>query len=385
MNLQFTGNLAATSIGLAAIGVATSIGLTLGVPSVAAAEHGPALKSGHEYMIATNYPNNLHVIDLANDTLYKTCQLPDAFGPGVAQVAPDGKTAYILNNHYGDLYGVDMDDCRTVFHARLAVKPGEQAKAMFSIALSPDGKELYSVANPTQILNDRYLVQPPRLQVYATDGGLDAKPIRSFPVPRQISIMQAGADGTLYMAGRDIYKLDVATGKYSVALPTGSWDRPLYSPPDLLYLWPHQSLRNEFSLLYTAAKFKDDKQDLATADYLYGYVSIDLTSGKTETVDFAPLTEIYFTGVRSPKDPNLMFGVLNRLAKYDIKEQKLLKAADLAHTYYCIAFNKSASKLYLAGTFNDIAVYDPDSLELLGNITLPGGDMAITTTQVFTH
>lgn len=37
----------------------------------------------------------------------------------------------------------------------------------------------------------------------------------------------------------------------------------------------------------------------------------------------------------------------------------------------------------LAGTFNDIAVYDPDSLEKLGNIKLPGGDMAIATTQVF--
>lgn len=380
MTLQFTGNLTTSCIGLFGF-----IAVVVGAPSSYADETSSALKPGNEYMVATNYPNNLHVIDLASDTLYKTCKLPDAFGPGVAQVAPDKKTAYLINNHYGDLYGVNMDDCRMVFHARLAINPGEWAKAMFSIALSPDGKELYSVANPTQILNDRYVVQEPRLQVYATDGGLNAKPMRTYPVPRQISIMQTGVDGTLYMAGRDIYKLDPKTGQYSIALATGSWNRPLYGPPDLLYMWPHQSPRGDFSLLYTTTKFKDSKKDPASADFLYGYASIDLTSGKTEIADFGPLTEIYFTGMRSPKDPNLMFSVLNRLAKYDIKEQKLVKAANLAHTYYCVAFNKSGSKLYLAGSFNDIAVYDPDSLELLRNIKLPGGDMALTTTQVFTR
>jgi quinohemoprotein amine dehydrogenase beta subunit len=360
-------------------------GLTLAMPAFAANESGPALKVGHEYMIATNYPNNLHVLDLVNDSVLKTCVMPDAYGPGTTQIGPDRKTAYVLNNHYGDLYGIDLDNCKTVFHARLAQTPGEKARALFSIALSPDGKEIYSVANPTKLLNDHYQVQPPRLQVYATDAGLDAKPLRSFEVPRQISIMQAGDDGSLYMAGADIYKLDVQTGKYDVAVPSRNWQRPLYSPPDVLYAWNQQTYRRDFSLLYTAAKFKDEQQDLATAEYLYGYFSIDLATGEAQTVDFGPLTEIYFTGMRSPKDPNLMFGVLNRLAKYDIKEQKLLKAASLDHSYYCIAFNKAGSKIYLGGTYNDIAIFDPESLERIGNIKLPGGDMAIATTQVFTR
>lgn len=361
-------------------------GLALGSNAWSAEVAGPALKSGSEYMIATNYPNNLHVVDLASDSLYKTCRLPDAFGPGTAVVAPDRKTAYLINNHYGDLYGIDLDSCKTVFHAALSQAPGEKARALFSIAVSPDGKELYTVANPTQMLNDRYEVKEPRLQVYATDSGLDAKPVRSFPVPRQIAIMQAGDDGSLYMAGADIYKLDVQTGKYDVAVPSRNWKRPLYSPPDVLYVWPHQTYRRDFSLLYTAAKFKDDKLDLATADFVYGFFSIDLATGKAQTQDFGPLTEIYFTGMRSPKDPNLMFGVLNRLAKYDIKQQKLLQAAELDHSYYCISFNKAGSKIYLAGTFNDIAVFDADSLKKVGNIKLPGGDMALgTATQVFTR
>ncbi|MCC6075372.1 quinohemoprotein amine dehydrogenase subunit beta [Pseudomonas sp. GCM10022188] len=367
-------------------GLAAAIAsLALGLPAHAAGEAGPALKAGHEYLIATNYPNNLHVVDLASDKVYKTCTMPDAYGPGTTQIAPDRKTVYVLNNHYGDLYGIDLDSCNTVFHARLAQSATEKARAIFSIAVSPDGKELYSVANPTELKTDHYVVKAPRLQVYATDAGLDAKPVRSFEVPRQISIMQAGDDGSLYMAGADVYKLDVQTGKYDVALASRNWQRAQYSPPDVLYAWPQQTHLRDFSMLYTAAKFKDDKQDLASADFVYGYFSIDLKTGKTTVQDFAPLTEIYFTGMRSPKDPNQMFGVLNRLAKYDIKEQKLLKTAKLDHSYYCIAFNKAGSKVYLGGTYNELAVFEADSLAPLGKIELPGGDMAIATTQVFTR
>ena len=364
--------------------LATAVaGFALGTNAWAADAAGPALKAGHEYMIATNYPNNLHVVDLASDSLYKTCRLPDAFGPGTAMMAPDNKTAFILNNHFGDLYGVDLDDCKTVFHAKLSRNPGEKVRSMFSFALSPDGKELYTTVNPTQVMSDHYVVKQPRLEVFRTSDGLDAKPVRSFPMPRQVYLMRAADDGSLFVAGPDIYKMDVQTGKYEVAVPGRNWQRPNYSAPDVLYFWPHQTPNHEFSMLYTTAKFKDEKQDLATADFIYGYVSIDLKTGKPTVQDFAPLTELYFTGLRSPKDPNQMFGVLNRLAKYDIREQKLIKAANLEHTYYCVAFNTKGSKLYLAGTFNDIAVFDPDSLEKVKNIKLPGGDMAITTTQVF--
>lgn len=347
------------------------------------ADTNPILDPGHEYMVATNYPNNLHVIDLQTDTLYKTCTLPDAFGPGAVQLSPDHKIAYVLNNHYADVYGIELDSCKQVFHASITQKSGEKARSMFAFTVSHDGKELYTVANPTLMLKDRYEVQPPRLDVYATNAGMDAKPVRSFPAPRQLTIMQSGDDGTLYVAGADIYKVNVKTGKFDVLIPSRHWKRPLYSPPDVLYVWSQQTYRHDFALLYTTAKFKDKKEDPATADPLYGLFSVDLKTGKTETTDFAPLTEIYFSGMRSPKDPNVMYGVLNRLAKYDIKQKKLITAANLDHSYYCISLNKAGSKIYLAGTFNDVAVFDADSLKPLGKIKLPGGDMAITTAQVF--
>src|SRR3546814_184637 len=148
MSFKHSGSLAAAFAMLA-----TSWSVT------ALAETGPALQPGHEYMVVSNYPNNLHLVDIQTDKLYKTCTLPDAYGPGTVQMAPDKKTAYILNNHYADIYGVDLDSCKLVFHAALAQQPGERARSMFAIAVSPDGKEIYSVANPTKMGLDNYDVQ----------------------------------------------------------------------------------------------------------------------------------------------------------------------------------------------------------------------------------
>lgn len=351
-------------------------------PSFVQAADAP-LKSGNEYMVVANYPNQINVIDVVTDKLFKTCKVPGAFGPGVMQVAPDNKTAYILSNHYEDIYGINLDTCDVSFHTQFSSDPTVRTKSIFSMAISPDGKEVYAIHNPTKLNTDHYRIQPTQLAVYSSDGGLDAKPIRTFPVPRQITVMTTGADGGLYMAGADIYKFDVHTGKYTTAIASRNWQRPLYAPPDVLNAWPIQTPSKDFTILYTTAKFQDDSYNVDTADWIYGFMNVNLETGKTQTTDFGPITEIYFTGMMSPKDPNIVFGVLNRLAKYDVKEKKLIKAAALDHSYYCIAMNHDGSKIYLGGTFNDVAIYDADSLEKLGNIQLPGGDMAISTSQIF--
>ena len=92
---------------------------------------------------------------------------------------------------------------------------------------------------------------------------------------------------------------------------------------------------------------------------------------------------MYFPVLRAPKTPNTLYGVLNRLAKYGIKQRKLIKSANLEHTYYCVTFDSKGDKLYLGGTFNDLAVFNPDTLEKVCNIKLPGGDMSTSTPQAF--
>ncbi len=357
--------------------------MVTGMLSPVALAADTALKPGNEYMIVANYPNQINVIDLSTDALVKTCKVPGAYGPGVMQVAPDKKTAYILSNHYEDIYGINLDTCGVSFHTRFSSDPTVRTKSIFSMAVSPDGKEIYAMHNPTKLNKDHYRIQPTQLAVYSADGGLDARPIRTFPAPRQVTVMTTGDDGGLYMAGADIYKFDVHSGKYTTAIASRSWQRPLYAPPDVLNAWPIQTPSKDFTILYTTAKFQDDSYNLDTADWIYGFMNVNLETGETQTTDFGPITEIYFTGMMSPKDPNIVFGVLNRLAKYDVKEKKLIKAAALDHSYYCIAMNHDGSKIYLGGTFNDVAIYDADSLEKLGNIQLPGGDMAISTSQIF--
>ncbi|KWH30884.1 quinohemoprotein amine dehydrogenase subunit beta [Burkholderia cepacia] len=352
--------------------------------SLSAAADGP-LQTGHEYLAVTNYPNNLTVIDTGTDSIVKTCALPDAFGPGTIQISPDRTRAYVLNNHYGDLYGVDLDSCKTVFHAELSQAGNERARAMFSVALSPDGKEIYSVVNPTTMNRDSYEVQPPRLQVYRTDGGRDAKPVRTFAAPRQTTMLQAADDGSLFVVGADIYRMDAKTGKYEVAVPLRNWKRPLYGQPDVLYVWPQQRPQHTFNFLYTADRFKDAAKDPSSAQTMGGYVDIDLKTGSATVKEFGAVTDVYFSGGLSPKDPNLIFGVLNRLAKYDVKDERLIAATPLDHSYYCLSFNRSGSKIYLAGTFSTVAVYDADTLKKLKDIRVPGGDMAISTAQMFTR
>jgi len=357
--------------------------MAAGVLPAAAANESLALKADSEYLMVANYPNNLNVVDLASDTVYKTCKLPDAFGPGTTQISPDRRTAYILNNHYGTIYGIELDTCNVTFRAEMAQGENERAKSIFSFAVSADGKELYAVQNPTLINRDHYRIGEPRFAVYDTSAGLEAKPVRVFRAPRQAIIMQTGDDGSVYLAGPNLYKVDVKSGTMTVALPIRDWQRPNHAPIDVLYAWPVQTPSRDFTLLYTTAKFQDEKQDMATAEYQYGFLNVNLKSGETEAREFGPLTEIYFTGIRSPKNRNIMYGLLHRLAKYDIAQQKLLQAAELDHTYYTVLTNQAGSRLYLTGTFNDIAVYDADSLTKIGQVRLPGGDMVHSNGQVF--
>jgi quinohemoprotein amine dehydrogenase beta subunit len=341
------------------------------------------LVKGREYLVVPNRPNQLNVLDLAENKILKICALPDVFSPGTVQVSPDHRTAYVLNNHFRNIYGIELDTCKVTFSAQMSQNEDERVISVLSIAVSPDGKELYTVQNPTQLHPDRYEVQQSRLAVYSTKAGLDAKPIRTFPVPRQLSLIQPADDGSLYVFGPDILKINPKNGKYEVALPLLNWKRPGYGAPDMLSAWPVQLSTHEVSAIYTAPKFKDGKQDLETADLVWGIFSIDLKTGKSEVVDFTPLSEIYFTGTRSPKDRNQIFAVLNGLRKYDIKAQKLLASAELEHAYYQVSTNQDGSRLYLSGTLQDVAVYEAETLKRIARIDLPGGDMALSVAQVF--
>lgn len=373
------------SVFIAACRASRALALILMVTAPLAAQTSQAESADTEqadFLVVMNRPNKLNLVDLKQRKVINSCDLPGDFGPGTVAMSPDHRTAYVLTNRFENIYGVDVDTCEIRFSARQS-QGDERVKSIGSIAVSPDGKEVYTHQNPTRLLIDRYEVQPTRVAVFDTGAGLDAQPVRTWPAPRQITIMAAGDDGTLYMGGRDIYAMNVQTGETSVALASQSVNDPRESLRDSLTVWPVGAISNEMVRMYSAARYKDDSQDLASADWVWGFERVDLATGAVESKVFGPLEVVLFSGMARPSDPNQFYGVLTQLKKFDVAGQKELDSVDLDHSYYCINFSTDGSEVYLAGTFNDIAVYDADTLEKLGNIQLTGGDMSLANSRVF--
>ncbi len=335
-----------------------------------------------DYMVVVNRPANLHLIDLARREILKTCRLQFHPSPGTVVMSPDNEVAYVLGNRFADVYGIELDSCDLVFSTRQS-EGDERVRSMGSLAVSPDGRELYTHQVPSLLLLDRYEVRDTRVAVFDTSAGLDARPERRFPAPRQVSIMATGRDGSLYLGGPDMYRMDVVSGAVKTIIESRSLDHPLYSTRDILTFWPIGSVSREFIRMYTVAKFPDTERDMAKASWLWGYERVDLDTGEVTQGEFAPLEVVLFTGMTRPGKPNQIYAVLTQLQKFDIAQQRLVKSVDLDHSYYCINFSTNGDEIYLAGTLQDVAVYASDSLQKIGSIELPGGNMAATTPQVF--
>ncbi len=339
----------------------------------------PALAK--DLIVTAAKPDRLYVIDAKARTIETDCKLDFNLIPGVIVVSPDNKIAYILGNRWEDVFGIDLATCETVFSAHQS-ESDIRRKSIASLAVSKDGKEVYTVRNPVRLLADRYEVLEPEIAVYETAAGLDAKPARTFPSPRRMTVMATGRDGMLYAAGHEIYAIDPKTGEISIKIKNATWDRPTYSPPDVLAFWPIGTQADEFMLLYSAAKFTDESMS-EIADFVWGYQSVDLTTGESDIQDFASLEVIMFSAVRDPNDKSKLYGVYTQLSKHDVEKKELIKRVDLPHTYYCVNISSDGKEIYVGGTNDDIGVYDAETLERIGEILLPsGGDMAAGTMQV---
>jgi len=354
---------------LAAATAALCLGLT-GLPAAA-----------KDLIVTVAKPDRLYVIDARARSIETDCQLDFNLMPGVIVMSPDNSTAYILGNRWEDVFGIDLATCETVFSAHQS-EGDIRRKTIASLAVSKDGTELYTVRNPVRLLADRYEVMEPEFAVYDTSAGLDAEPARIFPSPRRVTVMATGRNGEVYAAGHDVYAFDPETGERTVKIANASWDRPTYSPPDVLAFWPIGTQADEFMLLYSAAKFTDETFS-EIADFVWGYQSVDLSTGEAVIEDFASLEVIMFSAVRDPNDKSLLYGVYTQLSKHNVDTRELIKRVDLPHTYYCINISSDGKEIYVGGTNDDIGIYDAETLERIGEILLPsGGDMAAGTMHV---
>ena len=340
------------------------------------------LEKDRDYLATVSRKNELHIVDSTINKVFKTCKLQGDYMSGGMMISPDGTKAYVLQDTWGAIYGYDLNSCENFFRAKLSYD-NVRAMSIFSFTLSTDGKKLYTISNPTQMLNDRYKVLDPVFKTFNTADGIEAKAVDSFKAPRQITVMATADDGTLYASGSNIYKINPEKKEFTIAAKLRNWDKINYSSADVLAMWPIGNVSKEFLLMYTAAKFPNDKMNMDEAQLVWGATRVDLKTNEIVQEDFAPLESVMFTGMTHPKDTNLLYGVLTDLTKFDRKNQKVIKRVYLDHSYYCINFATDASKIYLGGTFNDIAVYNPDTLEKIETIKLPEGDVGAGTLQVF--
>jgi quinohemoprotein amine dehydrogenase beta subunit len=337
--------------------------------------------AARDLLVTIAKPGELYVFDAAKRELVRECALGVDPSPGVIQMSPDGKVAYALVNRWQDVIGIDIESCERVFYA-VQSEGDVQRRSIGSLAVSKDGAHVYTVRNPVRHLPDRYEVMEPEFAIFDAKAGTEAEPVQMFPAPRRSSIMQAGADGTVYVAGHDIYAVDPETGEISVKIPNRGWQRPTYGPPDVLAFWPVGSQNDEFLLLYSAAVFADATRAEMT-DFVWGYSSVDLKTGAAEIEDFAPFEVIMFSAVRDPNDDNLLYGVYTQLSKHDLEKSELIKRVDLPHTYYNLNVSTDGKEIYVGGTMDDIGVYDAETLERIGEMRIPsGGDMFTATLQL---
>ncbi len=328
-----------------------------------------------EYLLTAAKPDRLFLMDMSARKIVREYKIP---GPMIAPMtfvpSPDGKTVYIVTNREKSITGIDMDSGAQVFSADMSPEFDIRTKN-FGLEISPDGKELYSYDVAARLHPDRYEVLESRISVFATDGGVQAKAIRSFAAPRRIHLLMMSTDGnSLYALGKDFYTFDPVSGELVDTYPFLNWKRPNMSPPDLLNFWPLWDQTMIFRSLYTVARTNLPPTDPNA--FAVGILSLDLKSGEMGVEELKIPPEVLFTIVTSPNRRDA-FAVFNNLVKIDLETGEAVKTVEVDHSYYIAQISGDGREVYLGGTMCDIPIYAADTLEKLDQIELPGcPDMA---------
>jgi quinohemoprotein amine dehydrogenase beta subunit len=336
---------------------------------------------GRELLLTGGKPDRLFVIDPAARAVVGDFHIPDANGfVGTIVPSPDGKLAYVLVNRMESIAGIDLQTGRQVFRAQLS-SAGERVKSMFAFDVTPDGRELIVYENPTRMLPDEYVVEEPRFVVFNTADGLTAKPMRQFPAPRRVSTVLSKKDGSsFYAIGFELYEFDRQTGRLIGQRGIRDWNRPGYSIPDMLALWPVTEPTGIFSNpVYSQVSAPGTATGSVSKTSL---MTLDLKTGRLEYRDFDDGSTLIFASSVSPVRP-WAFGVYSQLTKIDLAHGSVAGRVDLDHTFYDVNLSADGRQVYLGGTMCDVAIYDAQTLKKASDIRLPGcPDQVVSTLRV---
>ncbi|WP_404385422.1 quinohemoprotein amine dehydrogenase subunit beta [Caenispirillum salinarum] len=352
--------------------IAAAVAAGLGLSAV------PALAK--DYILTAIKPNKLVVVDPEEMAIDKVIEVKNG-GPAPLTLIPtdDGKRAYALVNRWESIVAVDLETGEETMRIDLSDKD-TRVKAMFGVDLSPDETTLAVYESPVDILAGEMKVQPTRISFYdAETGELKGR----TEAPRQITLLMYNADGSkLYGLGRAVHIFDGQTGEKIGEHATQKWERANYSQPDILDVWSQWETANVLSTPYYAAR--TDMDPMNPEAYWTGILTLDLETGDFQMKDVENTDIFYFSTAVSPTDKNIVYGAYTQLSKFDVSEGKPLKRVELPHSYYSINVSSDGSKVFVGGAMGDIAVYDAETLDMIGQIPMPGGaNMSLATMRVF--
>lgn len=335
-----------------------------------------------EYLVTANKPNSIHVIDTETHQVIKSFPIPGDGAPGTMAVSPDGDVAYVITNRMESIVGINLDTGEQVFRAD-ASYDNVRVKHMFAMTLSRDGSEIFSFQSPVRILPGEFQVMDTQIAVYKTDAGVDAKPVRVFPAPRQIALLAPSTDGkVIYGLGPSVFGFDAETGEIVSTHPLREWGRPNYGVPDILAAWPHYEASDILTTPYFVPR--TDKSPGDPEAFKTGLVALDLKTGEVTTEDFENTSVLIFSSVQNPVRKNEAYGVYTQLTKIDRDAHVVSKRIDMDHTYYAINVSLDGNTLYIGGTMDDVVAHDATTLERIWQVKLPGGgDQGLTSLRVF--
>jgi DNA-binding beta-propeller fold protein YncE len=317
------------------------------------------------YLLASAHPNNLLVIDTETDTVVKDIAL-EGRGPAM-NIAPNPahpQYAYVVNNLSQSVAMVDLDEGKQVTSFPLS-NDNELVRTM-AIDVNAQGNRLFVHEMPLKKGLGHYEAQENRIRVIDLNTN---KVEKTFPAPRQIMSLASSKDGKRlygFSVGQDITVFDVDQGKQIDTIPILNRNITGINRTDGL---PVFNLYQEYGHVLS---FGIVVNDSLTGKMTLGIASLDLNQPEPElkAIELQPFTAEHYvlTGTLAPN--NKAYFSYNSLWRVDTKTRQIEKSAPLSNTYFVPLLHPDGKKLYCGANWNDLAVFDPDTLELLKKIPL---------------
>lgn len=318
------------------------------------------------YLLASTHPNNLVVVDTETDTVVKDIAL-EGKGPAlnIATNPARPQYAYVVNDLAQSVALVDLDEGKQVTSFPLS-SDNELVRTM-AIDVNTQGTRLFVHEMPVKKGVGSYEAQENRIRVIDLDTN---KTIRTIPAPRQVMSLASSKDGKrlyAFSVGQDISVFDIEQGKQIDTIPLLNRNITGIARTDGL---PVFNLYQEYDHVLS---FGTVTTDAFSGKMTLGIGSLDLkeTEPELKLIELQPFTVEHYvlTGALGPQDGKAYFSY-NNLWRVDPHTRKIEKSVPLPNTYFAPLMHPEGKKLYCGGNWSDVAVFDPQTLELRKKIPL---------------